>query len=131
MSLNDYKASIKNIVESTNNEALLKHWQQQLEWDVQHQDETVLSKEEWNLVQEGLTDYENGAVLSLEEFIAKRRVLSHTTLSLLIRRMLMNYLFSNTFQKSLLAQVCSRALQCSVRVLCCKVLLSKNSNGYS
>lgn len=72
MSLNDYKNSIKNIVDATNNELLLKHWKKQLESDVQHQDEIEFSQEEWNLVQEGIADYENGAVISLEEFIVKR-----------------------------------------------------------
>jgi hypothetical protein len=72
MSLNDYKNSIKTIVDSTNNEALLKHWKKQIEWDVQHQDEIDLSHEEWKLVQEGIADYENGDVLSLKDFINKR-----------------------------------------------------------
>ncbi len=72
MSLNDYKNSIKNIVDSTNNEILLKHWKKQLEWDVQHQQEIEFSTEEWILVQEGMAEYENGDVLSLEEFINKR-----------------------------------------------------------
>jgi hypothetical protein len=72
MNANDYKNSIKSIVESTNNEALLKHWQKQLEWDVQHQHEVNLSEDEWNLVQEGITDYENGAFISLEQFLTKK-----------------------------------------------------------
>ncbi len=72
MSLNDYKNSIKTIVDSTNNEALLKHWKKQIEWDVQHQDEIDLSHEEWKLVQEGIAVYENGDVLSLKDFINKR-----------------------------------------------------------
>ena len=72
MNMNDYKNSIKNIVEATNNEALLKHWHQQLEWDVQHPEGVQLSEEEWNMVQEGLTDYKAGAVLTLEQFLAKR-----------------------------------------------------------
>jgi hypothetical protein len=72
MNLNDYKASIKSIIDSTNNEALLKHWKKQLEWDVQHQEEIELSQEEWKLVEEGLADYESGAVLSFEEFLKKR-----------------------------------------------------------
>lgn len=72
MNLNDYKASIKSIIDSTNNEGLLKHWKKQLEWDVQHQEEIELSGEEWKLVEEGLADYENGSVLSFEEFLKKR-----------------------------------------------------------
>ena len=72
MNLNDYKASIKSIIDSTNNEGLLKHWKKQLEWDVQHQEEIELSGEEWKLVEEGLADYEDGSVLSFEEFLKKR-----------------------------------------------------------
>jgi len=72
MNLRDYKNSIKSIIDSTNNEALLKHWKKQLEWDAQHQEEIELSKEEWKMVEEGLADYESGAVLSFEEFLKKR-----------------------------------------------------------
>lgn len=72
MDLNDYKSSIKTIIDSTDNEALLKHWKKQLEWDVQHQQEIELSGEEWKMVEEGLADYESGAVLSFEEFLKKR-----------------------------------------------------------
>ena len=72
MRLNEYKNIIKTIVDSTNNETLLKHWKTQLEWDVRHQEQIELSPEEWKLVQEGIKDYENGDVLSLEEFINKR-----------------------------------------------------------
>jgi len=72
MSLDEYKATIKTIIDETNNEALLKHWKAQLEWDIEHQEEIGLSNEEWKLVEEGIADYENGDVLSLEEFIAKR-----------------------------------------------------------
>lgn len=72
MSLNDYKDSIKNIIDSTNNELLLKRWKKQLEWDIQHQQEIELSQNEWQLVQEGLAGYESGNVLSFEEFINKR-----------------------------------------------------------
>ncbi len=72
MSVNDYKDSIKNIIDSTNNELLLKRWKKQLEWDIQHQQEIELSEKEWQLVQEGLADYESGNVLSFEEFINKR-----------------------------------------------------------
>jgi hypothetical protein len=72
MNLNDYRNSIKTIIDSTNNEVLLKHWKKQLEWDIQHQQEIDLSDEEWKLVEEGLVDYENGAVLSLKEFLQKR-----------------------------------------------------------
>ncbi|MFN2438364.1 MAG: hypothetical protein ABR503_04130 [Chitinophagaceae bacterium] len=72
MGLNEYKNSIKNIIDSTENEALLKHWKRQLEWDIQHQEEIDLSQQEWNLVQEGIADYEKGDVLTLEEFLHKR-----------------------------------------------------------
>jgi hypothetical protein len=72
MNLNDYKDFIKSIIDSSNNEALLKHWKKQLEWDVQHQEEIELPSEEWKLVEEGLADYENAAVLSFEEFLKKR-----------------------------------------------------------
>jgi hypothetical protein len=72
MNLNDYKNSIKTIIDSTNNEGLLKHWKRQLEWDIQHQEEIELSDEELKLVEEGLTDYEHGAFLSFEEFLQKR-----------------------------------------------------------
>ncbi len=73
MKLNEYKRSIKHLVDSTNNELLLMHWKKQLEWDVEHQNELELSSEEWNLVQEGIAEYENGEVISLEEFIGKRK----------------------------------------------------------
>ena len=72
MSLNEYKESIKNLIDTTDNEVLLKHWKEQLEWDVKNQDEVTLSDEEWNLVEEGIADYEKGEVISLEEFISKR-----------------------------------------------------------
>ena len=72
MNLNDYRNSLKSIIDSTNNEALLKHWKKQLEWDTQHQQEIDLSEAEWKMVEEGLADYESGAVLSLEEFLKKR-----------------------------------------------------------
>jgi sulfur relay (sulfurtransferase) DsrC/TusE family protein len=72
MRLNEYKNSIKNIIDSTQNETLLKHWKRQLEWDIQHQEEIELSQQEWNLVQEGIADYEKGDVLTLEEFLHKR-----------------------------------------------------------
>jgi hypothetical protein len=55
------------------NEALLKHWKKQLEWDVENQNEIELSSEEWSLVQEGITDYKNGKVISLQEFVSKRK----------------------------------------------------------
>lgn len=72
MSLNEYKLLIKNLVDSTDNELLLKHWKKQLEWDVEHEKELELSRDELKLVQDGLQDYENGDVISLEEFISKR-----------------------------------------------------------
>ena len=73
MNLTTYKESIKTLIDSTNNETLLKHWKKQLEWDVEHQDELELSREELNLVREGLVNYNNGEVLSFEEYISKRR----------------------------------------------------------
>lgn len=73
MHLSEYKDAIKSLVDATNNEALLKHWKKQLEWDVENQNEIELSSEEWNLVQEGMADYKNGEVISLEEFISKRK----------------------------------------------------------
>jgi len=73
MSVNEYKEAIKSLIDSTNNEMLLKHWKKQLEWDVEHENEIELSSEEWSLVQEGVTDYENGELISLEEFISKRK----------------------------------------------------------
>ena len=72
MNTEKYKNSIKQIVDSTNNESLLMHWEKQLQWDIEHFNEIKLSDQEWNLVQEGLTDYTNGEVISLEEFINKR-----------------------------------------------------------
>jgi sulfur relay (sulfurtransferase) DsrC/TusE family protein len=72
MRLHEFKNSIKNIIDSTQNEALLKHWKRQIEWDIQHQEEIELSQQEWNLVQEGIADYEKGDVLTLEEFLNKR-----------------------------------------------------------
>lgn len=70
MNTEQYKNSIKQIIDSTDNELLLKHWQKQLLWDINN--EADLSDEEWNLVAEGLDDYRKGKVLSLEEFIIKR-----------------------------------------------------------
>ena len=72
MNIDQYKNSIKQIVASTNNESLLIHWEKQLQWDIEHLNEIKLSDQEWNLVQEGLADYANGNVISLEEFINKR-----------------------------------------------------------
>jgi hypothetical protein len=73
MSLIEYKESIKSLIDSTTDELLLKYWKEQLEWDLQHQNELELSAEEWALIQEGIIDYENGNVLSLDEFISKRK----------------------------------------------------------
>jgi hypothetical protein len=72
MNINDYKSSIKQIVDSTNNELLLSHWEKQLRWDIEHSKEIELSPEEWILVEEGIADYEKGEVLSLQEFLNKR-----------------------------------------------------------
>lgn len=73
MSLKEYKDAIKLLVDSIDDEMLLRHWKKQLEGDIEHQKRADLTDEEWNLVQEGLADYENGEVMSLEEFINKRR----------------------------------------------------------
>ncbi|HYO22322.1 MAG TPA: hypothetical protein VER36_07935 [Flavisolibacter sp.] len=72
MSIDDYKNSIKTLVDATTNEALLKHWKEQLERDLQKEQEVEFTQSEWQLVQEGLADYQNGAVISLEEFLKKR-----------------------------------------------------------
>jgi hypothetical protein len=72
MGISEYKTSLKNLIDATNNEALLKHWKKQLEWDLEHEKEVVLTDEEWKLVQEGIADYEAGDTLTLEEFINKR-----------------------------------------------------------
>jgi hypothetical protein len=73
MSLNEYKKSMKNLIDSTDNELLLKHWKKQLEWDVEHENELELSDEELKPVYEGLQEYEIGNTISLEEFISKRK----------------------------------------------------------
>ena len=73
MTTQDYKQSIKELIDTTNNEALLKHWKKQLEHDIRRQDEIELSTEEWSLVEEGIADYKRGEVISLEEFISKRK----------------------------------------------------------
>lgn len=72
MSISEYKTSLKNLIEATNDETLLRHWKAQLEWDIVHGSEIELSSEEWQAVQEGLADYENGRMPSLKEFIEKR-----------------------------------------------------------
>ncbi len=72
MSLTDYKKSIKEIVDSTDNELLLKYWGKQLKSDLNNLNEEILSDEEWNLVEEGIADYKKRNVMSLEEFINKR-----------------------------------------------------------
>lgn len=72
MGINDYKTSLKNLIDATNDETLLKHWKAQLEWDIEQGGEIELSAAEWQAVQEGQADYENGQVLSLKKFIEKR-----------------------------------------------------------
>lgn len=72
MNIPDYKSSIKNLVNSTNNEELLKQWKEQLEWDVKHGGEAELTNDEWQQVKEGLDDYKNGNVISFDEFLNKR-----------------------------------------------------------
>lgn len=73
MSISEYKNSIKEIIDSTDNELLLKTWKKQLELDLNNFKEADLSPEAWNLVQEGLADYESGDILSMEEFVSKRK----------------------------------------------------------
>lgn len=72
MTLSEYKTSLKKLIDATNNEALLKHWKKQLEWDLEHEKEIELTQEELKMVQEGIADYEAGDTLTLEEFINKR-----------------------------------------------------------
>lgn len=73
MSLDEYKESIKSIVDSTNDEKLLMHWRHQLEWDLENIDSIELPAEEWNMVQEGITEYGKGEIISFEDFISKRK----------------------------------------------------------
>ena len=73
MSLSDYKEAIKNIIDWTNNELLLKHWKQQIEWDVENQSVFEFSDEEWNLVQEGIEEYKKGETISMQDFTSKRK----------------------------------------------------------
>ena len=73
MSLNEYKEAIKSLVDSTNDEKLLKHWKHQLEWDLENIDAVELSDEERKLVEEGLTEYKKGEVISFEDFMNKRK----------------------------------------------------------
>ena len=73
MSLGDYKEAIKNIIDSTDNELLLKHWKQQIEWDVENQGSFEFSDEEWNMVQEGIEEYKKGEIISMQDFISKRK----------------------------------------------------------
>jgi hypothetical protein len=72
MSITDYKDTIKKLIDATNNEALLKHWKKQLEWDLEHEKEIELTEEEWSLVKEGIENYKAGDTLTFEEFISKR-----------------------------------------------------------
>lgn len=73
MNISEYKSSIKHLIETTTDESLLLQWKKQLEWDIEHQNELEFSAEEWELIKEGETDYKNGEVMSLEEFIRKRK----------------------------------------------------------
>lgn len=72
MDVDQYKLSIKRIVDSTNNENLLRDWEQQLKRDINNFSDEDLSTDEWKLVEDGIADYKNGHVLSLEEFINKK-----------------------------------------------------------
>lgn len=73
MSLDEYKEAIKSMVDSTNDKKLLMHWKHQLEWDLENPDSIELSAEELNLVQEGITEYGKGEIISFEDFISKRK----------------------------------------------------------
>ena len=73
MSLNECKEAIKKLIDSTDNELLLQQWKMQLEWDFKNQDGFSFSIEEIQLVEEGVQDFEKGNVLSLEDFISKRK----------------------------------------------------------
>jgi hypothetical protein len=73
MHLNEYKESIKSLIDSTDDETLLKHWKYQIEWDIENKDAIELSAEEWNLIQEGIADYKRGDVITFEDFIRKRK----------------------------------------------------------
>lgn len=72
MDVDQYKLSIKRIVDSRNNEILLRDWEQQLKRDINNFSERDLSIDEWKLVEDGIADYKNGHVISLEEFINKK-----------------------------------------------------------
>lgn len=72
MSVSEYKEAIKTLLDSTDDEALLKHWKHQLEWDLENRGAFNLSKEEWNLVEEGLAEYKKGEVISFEDFMSRR-----------------------------------------------------------
>ena len=73
MSIAEYKESIKKLVDSTNNEDLLKGWKIQLEHDLEAGNEVEFDEEEWLLIQQGLDEYAKGETISFEEFINKRR----------------------------------------------------------
>ncbi len=73
MSMNQYREEIKSLIDATNDEALLAHWKKRLQYDMENREAVELSEEEWTLVEEGMTDYKNGKVVSLEEFISKRK----------------------------------------------------------
>lgn len=73
MSIAEYKESIKKLVDNTESEALLKSWKFLLERDTQEKSEADFTDEEWNLVQEGITEYGNNEMISFEEFISKRK----------------------------------------------------------
>lgn len=72
MNADHYRTSMKQIIDSTDNEFLLRHWEKQLQWDINNLKKIDLSNEEWHLVEEGIAEYKNGNVMSLEEFINKR-----------------------------------------------------------
>ena len=72
MSINEYKTSLKNLIDATNNETLLQQWKTQLELDIENGGDIEFSPEEWHAVQEGLADYKNGNIISLNDFIEKR-----------------------------------------------------------
>lgn len=73
MSIIEYKESIKKLVDSTDNEDLLKGWKMQLEHDLEAGNEVEFSDEEWRLIQERPDEYAKGETISFEEFINKRK----------------------------------------------------------
>ncbi|HRI21996.1 MAG TPA: hypothetical protein PLA68_13635 [Panacibacter sp.] len=70
MTITEYKESIKQIVDTTDNEKLLKFWKLQLEHDIKNGIE--LDDTEWEFMQADPGDLGNAKVISLEEFVSKK-----------------------------------------------------------